>query len=963
VRGRDREWRAVLDLLRAVEDGRAGALLVDGEPGVGKTRLLAEAAEHARARGFAVAAGAAEELGELAPLAPLAAALGVRAGGDEAETTLVERLRAELDGRAAAGPVLVVLDDLHFADPGTLRAVRTLHARLRDRRVAWLLARSPQYGGAAGRLFGVLERAGARRLGLAPLPAEAIAEVAADETGAPPGRDLLDLIEGAGGNPRLVVDLLAGLRDEDALDFTGGDAHPRSDRPPARLHGFARERLTRLGREARHLLVLAAVLGRAFTPEEVGELLGATPAALLPALEEAFAAGLLAADGDAIGFRHELVRQAILAALPGAVRHALHRQIGEYLIDSGGPPAEAAEHLTLGVRHGDRHALACLDAAVARILPVSPPAAAGLAVRALDLTGPADPHRPARALAAVEAAAEAGHLGEATRLAETAIATPLPPDARAALHAAYSHVLYLRGRADEALHHAEAALRDPLPDDRAGAAAPALPGADAMPGGPVLALARGSAGGARGRAPAVPPGGPRDRASAGRPDELRDRATRALLDAAAARGDHALVRKHAEAVLAAEHQHDETLAVTALGTLAVAEWDRGRLADGLALARAAARHAGAARRVHPGLTLAELLADIGHHDEARAVLDQTRQEIETLGHVPWRAAVTILRARLDLAAGRPGQAAEAARAVLGDDTATPALFAQAALAVLVAAELRRGDLRAAAAYGVPPSASAGTPDPAAHPATHAAQRLRLLAARLAEATDGPDRALALIGDIVAEPDEHPWLLFGEPGAAAWLVRTALAAGDRARAERLVAAAEHLALGNPGFPAVRSAAAHARGLLDADPDALCHAEDAAPDPWARASAAEDLGAACAESGDRRSATAALLRALAAYQQAGADRDVARVRRRLRRLGVRRRHWSHAERPVTGWDSLTDTERTISLLVAEGHTNRQIADRLFVSVHTVAFHLRQVFRKLGIHSRVQLARLALDRDHRP
>src|SRR5690606_5590938 len=133
--------------------------------------------------------------------------------------------------------------------------------------------RSPQYGGAAGRLFDLLERGGARRLGLAPLPAEVIAEVAADAAGAPPGRDLLELIEGAGGNPRLVVDLLAGLRDEDALDLTGGDAHPRSARPPARLHGFARERLTRLGREARHLLVLAAVLGRPFALEEVGELL------------------------------------------------------------------------------------------------------------------------------------------------------------------------------------------------------------------------------------------------------------------------------------------------------------------------------------------------------------------------------------------------------------------------------------------------------------------------------------------------------------------------------------------------------------------------------------------------------------------------------------------------------------------------------------------------------------------
>jgi DNA-binding CsgD family transcriptional regulator len=76
-------------------------------------------------------------------------------------------------------------------------------------------------------------------------------------------------------------------------------------------------------------------------------------------------------------------------------------------------------------------------------------------------------------------------------------------------------------------------------------------------------------------------------------------------------------------------------------------------------------------------------------------------------------------------------------------------------------------------------------------------------------------------------------------------------------------------------------------------------------------------------------------------------------------VRRRHWNHADRPVSGWASLTDTERTVSELVAQGLTNRQVADQLFMSTHTVAFHLRHVFRKLGIGSRVELARLALQR----
>jgi DNA-binding CsgD family transcriptional regulator len=88
-------------------------------------------------------------------------------------------------------------------------------------------------------------------------------------------------------------------------------------------------------------------------------------------------------------------------------------------------------------------------------------------------------------------------------------------------------------------------------------------------------------------------------------------------------------------------------------------------------------------------------------------------------------------------------------------------------------------------------------------------------------------------------------------------------------------------------------------------------------------------------------------------------VARIRSRLRTLGVRRRHWSYGDRQLSGWGSLTDTERSVAELVAEGLTNRQVAERMFLSPHTVVFHLRQVFRKLEISSRVELTRLAAER----
>ena len=89
-------------------------------------------------------------------------------------------------------------------------------------------------------------------------------------------------------------------------------------------------------------------------------------------------------------------------------------------------------------------------------------------------------------------------------------------------------------------------------------------------------------------------------------------------------------------------------------------------------------------------------------------------------------------------------------------------------------------------------------------------------------------------------------------------------------------------------------------------------------------------------------------------------MARVRAGLRNSGVRLHHWRRGDRPAFGWDSLTDTERRIADLVAQGLSNREVAAEVFLSAHTVAFHLRHIFWKLDVSSRVQLARLAARHD---
>jgi DNA-binding CsgD family transcriptional regulator len=119
--------------------------------------------------------------------------------------------------------------------------------------------------------------------------------------------------------------------------------------------------------------------------------------------------------------------------------------------------------------------------------------------------------------------------------------------------------------------------------------------------------------------------------------------------------------------------------------------------------------------------------------------------------------------------------------------------------------------------------------------------------------------------------------------------------------------------------------------------------------ARASALEDAGNSWAGRGDQDRATTLLSQAYALYEELGDADDLARVRSSLRAAGIRLRHWSHADRPAFGWDSLTDTERRVTDLVAQGLSNRQVANRVFLSTHTVAFHLRHIFWKLGITSR--------------
>jgi DNA-binding CsgD family transcriptional regulator len=909
-RGREHEWGLVTGLLDAARAGRGGVLLIEGPAGIGKSRLLAEAGRAATDRDVGWARGDADESLRYTPLAPLTTALGepfpTPGPGEEKisgdlRMWLVDRLRSRLEDRLSAGPMLLTLDDLQWADPTSLLALRSLVPELSSYPLVWMLARTA--GGennAADRLFPVLERAGADRITLEPLGRPAVRDVAEDLLGARPGDDVLALAADMDGNPFLLTETLRALRDEGVVEIAGEHARlsPSSTRRlPRRMQEVAHDQLAALSPRGRSLLQVAALLGRSFSLVDLADVLDEPADRLIPALREALAARIIVAVDGELTFRHDVLRQAVSDGLTGSVRHRTHHRIGDSLLRRGGSAVPAATHLMTYARPGDRHAAAGLDRAAGEVLRSSPQAAADLALRALELTDGDDPARWDRTVTAVGALTAAGRLWEAAELAEDAV--DRAPDGRApVLRHQLALVLVMNGRPAEAVAEIEKALTDP-----------------------------------------------------DLPEEFQADAELTWFAALVLQRDFWRGEKRAEAIVAERDRHRDGAVAGALILLAHIAWAEGRVAEGLGRFRDAADVAGrgaiGAHTTTPHLFLAACLQCMRLFDEAEAVLRRAQEEIDRTGQTLQSANLAFVRAYTRLSAGRIDDAVAEARS--GLETAAElgtcgfTRLGDAALAIIA---LMRGDLAAADDYIEQYNVKAtGNAIPWGWGVW--------AVARVTEARYGPQRAVDL---LAAETRMWRWFLLLEPDLAAWWTRVCLAADDPARAGRVVETITLLAETNPGYPVLACSATHARGVLHGDAAALAEAAHHLDGSWAGASAAEDLGVLLGHAADRQAAVDRLDRALTGYEAVGSVRDAARVRARLRRLGARRRHWRQAERPVTGWDSLTETERSVALLVAQGLTNRQVAAHMFISPHTVKFHLSQVFRKLQVGSRVELARAA-------
>ncbi|WP_440084936.1 helix-turn-helix transcriptional regulator [Streptosporangium sp. LJ11] len=920
-RGRAREWKLVVGLLQAAKIGRGGIILIEGRSGAGKSRLLDMAVTAAARAGLEIARGAADELTQLIPLAPLTSALGQSgrelpvddhmtvSGPADQRLLLVERLQGPLEQRVAQKPMLLTLDDVQWADPITLLALRSMITDLASYPLVWMLTRTSGSGDdpRLNCLFDVLEHDGANRITLEALDRRAVADVVTDVLGAAPEPDVLALADMVGGNPFLLVDRLEKLRSEGAFQITDGHARMVSARLPC-AQAVTQERLEELSARTRHALQCAGILGRSFLVRDLTEMLGESTGALLPVLEEAMSAGIVEPAGDELTFRHDLLWQAVVGAIPAPVRLALHRDVAEMLLNRGGSAVPAAAHLIRSAGRDDASALLGLDQAAREVLRSSPQTAADLAMRALELSDSTDPDWFDRATTAVDALTVIGRLSEAADLARAALRRA-PPLQAPRLRCALAHILVLSGRPEDAVPEAETLLaRQDLPDD------------------------------------------------------LRGIAEWAMLWGLFCLNDFREGRRQAEAVLADRERHADAAVVGALLLLARFAVVDGRIADSSAHLREALHitdsgTAEAIQRPYTRLILSLHYRAVRQFDEADIAIQAAEEEINDLGLTVLAAQPALFRSVLKLTACQYDDAAAEAQAgrMIAEGLGTHG-FIRVGLSVLAFIAMWRGDIDAAAGHIE------------RFRSIHAAPEMlfgtvweRWVMAAVAEAQGDPGRAIDILRTIYTDEEERRWALITTPLTAAWMTRLALATANRPYAQVIVDTAEYLARNNPDFPVFAVTFAHVRGIFYQDPGALASATDQ-PEPWACASAAEDLGllwAGVSGADAFAKAVGSLDEALDGYEHIGALRDAARVRARLRTLGVRRRRWARAQRPSFGWDSLTDTERAVAGLIARGMTNRQAAERMFLSPHTVSTHLRRMFGKLDIASRAELARIVAER----
>lgn len=902
--------------LSSTTSGRGGLLFLEGAAGSGKSRMLEEAIGLAEGLGLRVWRGGAEPDTQQRPFSSLLSTLGSPplplldrevqreiAAAADTRWWLVQETHDRLERVAAGQPVLVALDDLQWCDPDSLASLHALIPRLATSPVLWLVTARERIADATTRAgLQRLRRSATTRITLPPLAADAVSEVVADAVGARPDRSLLAAAGRAEGLPLLLVEMLNGLREHGLLTVEDGLARVGDEVVTADFADLICERLGGTSPTAQQLVRVAALLGREFRFEQLADLLEQQPASLLAPVQELVHEQIVQEVDGVLRFRHDLVREAIESLSTPEMRRAVRRRAVDVQLRRGSPLSDVASMLAETAMPGDEAAVDLLRQAAVQVSRTSAAVAAELSRRALELSGVGTPTRSALVGETVRLLWQAGRPQEASELAESSLLGTLSADAEAAIRLGFARLASQFSFA-AGVQQTRAALALPMASDELRAE---LLG--------VLALLY---------------------CNMGAFSDVSTTVTRGLPLARATGNLAAEATLTASASVHSFYRFDWDVA-----------WEEQRRAVDLA------ERAGIARTLWvPEACWTSFLGNAyGNTDQALRVADAgvTGATEQRQGAVMrlWMME----RCRVLLDAGRLAEARVEVEAFADTlDDLGPGNFADATVYyTLGRCAILQAD--AAAAAEAAPAMARMQRDEA--PLVRNAGSW--LAALIADARGDTDAAMTLVDEAFATLfDLGPSLATpDDPMDLVMLTRISLRAGRHDRAAAVVEVAEERASLSPSYPVLRAAAAQSRGLLTGDADPIQEAVEQLEDsqrPLARASALEDLGRVTAAQ-DRQRAAAHLSSAFTTYHQAGAHREAQRVQSRLRELGIRSPRRS--QRSSSSWRGLTAAELEIARLVVAGSTNRQIAGQLFLSPHTVGTHLRHVYEKLSVHSRVEL-----------
>lgn len=921
---REIELQAVEEVLGAARAAQGRLLLVEGHAGIGKTALLDAAVARARelettvlrSRGseleiafaFGVAlqlfepllAGADDETRDrlLTGSAGLAGPLLERPtswGGDEADErsySVMHGLFWLLSNLADAGPVLIVIDDAHWADRPSLRLVLYLLQRIDEMAVAIIAARRLGEPAAPDDLLGqIAAHVSSRQLRPQALSREGAHQMVA---AAFPGAE--EVFSDAcwrmtEGNAFLLGELIDAVRAEGWEPTEGSAAQIGTLAPEAVLRAVA-VRLMRLSDDAAGVARAVAVLGEDAQLRHVAALTGGEIDTVAAAADALAASDILRPPGHgALAFAHALLASAVYADVGTGERAGLHRRAAEILRDEDVAPERVAAHLLQSPGTGAGWVVDVLCASASEALSLGAPESAASYLRRA-LAEPPDVERRAAVLRSLGASEAATGLATAVERLEEALAAAVGATDRAQTLLVLGRALGATGRARDGIAAFEEAAgidgaqRDVVAQARAEAMTLGLLDSDRRPG--LLA------------------------------EPAKGRAANATVLLAARCVQHAM-RGEPQAKV-------RELAARALDETALTEEG----ADGSALY---------------GVAAALCACDELHWSDQ--LLTSTMAQSRSRGSVMafanasvWRGAARWQQGRLSDALADAEQAVDAERHGWRQ-------FLPCAYGVLVGVHLDRGELDAAESRAARHDASAHDGSVLLAPWHEALGRLALAQHRESDALTHFEAWRDVVAGV-----ENP-AFFAAWRSATARVLVALGRPDEARtlaAEELVLARR---FGAPrGVSVAMRALAHAEAHSDLGGpiDMLEQAVRIASESEARLEhcrALLELGATLRRGGRRSDAGRALGEALELARACGARALEERVLEELEVAGARVQRAA-----LRGADALSPSERRVVALAIEGLTNRQIAEALFVTRKAVEWHLGNAYRKLDVRSRREL-----------